>query len=89
MSAPRPEENGDNLNCAFFQGSYPAAHIGSVSAYIQVKIFILPSRSRAIILPVASVGAVFHLPIPSDSGRAGRGQPCLFRVRENQKLLPF
>ena len=48
------------------------------------------SRLRASILPLASVGAVFSsLSIPSDSGRTGRCQPCLFRVRENQKLLPF
>ena len=34
-------------------------------------------------------GRFFTPSIPSDSGRTGRGQPCLFRVRENQKSLPF
>ena len=34
-------------------------------------------------------GRFFILSIPSDSGRTGRGRPCLFRERENLKSLPF
>ena len=34
-------------------------------------------------------GRFFVLSIPSDSGGLRRGPPCLFRVRENQKLPHF
>ncbi len=40
--------------------------------YPGARISILSSRQRAIIYPVASVGAVFYLSIPSDSGSARR-----------------
>ena len=55
----------------FFQGSSPAAHLGSVWAYIQVRISTLLSQPRASIRPVASVGAIFAS-FPSRETPAGQ-----------------